>query len=137
MTYKTKNWKRKNNKDKKDTLYKTTCCKLQTCSLAKSPPIHSQHKTWYGNQTPPRGPTPYPFIYHFSRKSSPFRAEAPRSCPRIRPLQGVPPGSFRRPVSRTYRLTQAVHCSSLSLLEKRSAFCKKKKITTAIIYSKY
>ena len=27
MTYKTKNWKRKNNKDKKDTLYKTTCCK--------------------------------------------------------------------------------------------------------------
>ena len=28
MTYKTKNWKRKNNKDKKkNTLYKTTCCK--------------------------------------------------------------------------------------------------------------
>ena len=27
MTYKTKNWKRKNNKDKKDTVYKTTCCK--------------------------------------------------------------------------------------------------------------
>ena len=30
MTYKTKNWKRKNNKDKKNTLYKTTCCKLQS-----------------------------------------------------------------------------------------------------------
>ena len=38
MTYKTKNWKRKNNKRiKKKTLYKTTtCCKLQFGSLLQS-----------------------------------------------------------------------------------------------------
>ena len=29
------------------------------------------NKVLYG-ETPPRGPTPYPFIYHFGRKSTPF-----------------------------------------------------------------
>ena len=37
MTYKTKNWKRKNNKDKKDTLYKTTCCKLHSGKVSSNP----------------------------------------------------------------------------------------------------
>ena len=48
MTYKTKNWKRKNNKDKKDTLYKTTCCKqshwqslLQSTQNTKDMTIHT------------------------------------------------------------------------------------------------
>ena len=48
MTYKTKNWKRKNNKDKKDTLYKTTCCKqshwqslLQSTHNTKDMTIHT------------------------------------------------------------------------------------------------
>ena len=48
MTYKTKNWKRKNNKDKKDTLYKTACCKqshwqslLQSTQNTKDMTIHS------------------------------------------------------------------------------------------------
>ena len=30
------------------------------------------NKCLYG-EAPPRGPTPYPFIYHFSRKRYPFR----------------------------------------------------------------
>ena len=29
------------------------------------------NKVLYG-EAPPRGPTPYPFIYHFGRKSTPF-----------------------------------------------------------------
>ena len=48
MTYKTKNWKRKNNKDKKDTLYETTCCKqshwqslLQSTQNTKDMTIHT------------------------------------------------------------------------------------------------
>ena len=29
------------------------------------------NKVLYG-EAPPRGPTPYPFIYHFGRKGTPF-----------------------------------------------------------------
>ena len=30
------------------------------------------NKVLYG-EAPPRGPTPYPFIYHFGRKGTPFK----------------------------------------------------------------
>ena len=48
MTYKTKNWKRK---IKIVGIKKIHCIKLNaaSCILAKSPPIHSQHKAGYDN----------------------------------------------------------------------------------------
>ena len=49
------------------------------------------NKFLYG-ETPPRGPTPYPLIHHFSRKRYPFRAGVPRSCPRIGHYREYPPG---------------------------------------------
>ena len=62
------------------------------------------------------------------RRRYPFWAEAPPAVPVLGHYSEYPLGLLDddRPVSRTYMLTQAVHCSSLSLLEKRSAFQKKK-----------
>ena len=75
-------------------------------------------------ETPPRGPT------HV--EGTPFGRRLPQLSPPAVPVLGhyseYPLGLLDddRPVSRTYMLTQAVHCSSLSLLEKRSAFRTKK-----------
>ena len=40
--------------------------------VASRPGERGLNKCLYG-ETPTRGPTPYPFIYHFSRKRYPFR----------------------------------------------------------------
>ena len=37
------------------------------------------NKCLYG-EAPPRGPTPYPFIYHFSQKRYPFRIHSIDKC---------------------------------------------------------
>ena len=65
-------------------------------------------------ETPPRGPTPYPFIYHFSRKRFLFRAEAPRNCPRIGHYREYPPGwvldNHYLVLTGSHKLSIAVHC---------------------------
>ena len=44
---------------------------LRDMTMAAREPGGVHNKVLYG-EAPPRGPTPYPFIYHFGRKSTPF-----------------------------------------------------------------